>query len=62
VVTTAETRVELAEKKLDDVREVSASVPDLDLVSARIDDFVERRDVVETRSDELGQTVQEIPK
>jgi len=28
VVTTAETRVELAEKKLDDVREVSASVPD----------------------------------
>jgi len=60
VVTTAETRVELAEKKLDDVREVSASVPDLDLVSARIDDFVERRDVVETRSDELGQTVQEI--
>jgi len=35
-------------------------VPDLDLVSARIDDFVERRDVVETRSDELGQTVQEI--
>jgi len=60
VVTTAETRVELAEKKLDDVREVSASVPDLDLVSARIDDFCERRDVVETRSDELGQTVQEI--
>lgn len=60
VVTTAETRVELAGNKLNDVREVAASVPDLDLVSARIDVFVERHDIIKTRGDELGQTVQEI--
>jgi len=48
VVTTAETRVELAEKKLDDVREVSASVPDGILFQPVSTIFVERRDVVET--------------
>lgn len=60
VVTTAETRVELAAEKLDGVRETAAPVADLDLVSTRVADFDERLDAVEDRSDGLGDAVQEV--
>jgi chromosome segregation ATPase len=60
VVTTAETRVELAAERLDDVRETAAPVSDLELVSARIDDYEARLDVIDDRADDLGSAVQEV--
>ena len=59
VVMTAETRVEFAGNKLDDVREVAASVPDLDLVSVRLSEFADRLAAIETRADGLGDAVQD---
>lgn len=60
VATTAETRVELAAEKLDSARETADQVSDLDLVSARIDNFEARLDVIEDRSTDLGDAIQEI--
>lgn len=60
VVTTAETRVELAAEKLDGARETAAPVADLDLVSTRVAGFDSRLDAVEDQSDALGQAVQEV--
>ncbi|MYL16949.1 halo transducer protein [Halorubrum distributum] len=60
VVTTAETRVELAAEKLDGARETASPVADLDLVSTRLGDFDARLDAVEDRSDALGEAVQEV--
>ncbi len=60
VVTTAETRTELAGRKFADVREDADPVLDLAPVSSRIDDFAARLDAVEDRADALGDAVQEI--
>ncbi|PHQ44373.1 halo transducer protein [Halorubrum sp. C3] len=60
VVTTAETRVELAARKLDNVRETATPVSDLDLVSTRIDNFDVRLTTIEDRADDLGDTIQEV--
>jgi len=60
VVTTAETRTELAAEKLDGARETAAPVADLEPVAARIDDFDARLDGVESRADGLGDAVQEV--
>ncbi|ELZ36358.1 halo transducer protein [Halorubrum saccharovorum DSM 1137] len=60
VVTTAETRVELAAEKLDDARETADPVSDMALVSARTDDFEARLDRIEDRADDLGNAVQEV--
>ena len=60
VVTTAETRAELAAKKLDNLRETATPVSDLDLVSARIDNFDARLTTIEDRADDLGDAIQEV--
>ena len=60
VVTTAETRTELASDKLDGAREAAAPVSDLDVVSARIDGFEARLDGVESRADDLGDAVRAV--
>lgn len=60
VVTTAETRVELAAKKLDTLRETATPVSDLDLVSARIDNFDARLTTIEDRADDFGDAIQEV--
>ena len=60
VVTTAETRVELAADKLDSAREMAAPVSDLDLVSTRIDNFDARLNAIEDRADDLGDAIQEV--
>jgi chromosome segregation ATPase len=60
VVTTAETRVELAADKLDSVRETASPVLDLAPVSARIDTFEARLDAIEDRSIDLGDALREI--
>jgi len=59
VVTTAETRTELAAEKLDGAREAAAPVADLAPVTGRLDDFDARLDAVETRADGLGDAVRE---
>ena len=59
VVMTAETRTEFAGNKLDEVREVAASVPEFDLVSARLNEFADRLEAIETQADELGDAVQD---
>ncbi|MUW14164.1 halo transducer protein [Halorubrum sp. CBA1125] len=60
VVTTAETRTELAAKNLADVRETAEPVSDVALVSKRVDDFAARLDTVEDRRDALADDVREI--
>jgi archaellum component FlaC len=60
VVTTAETRTELAAEKLDGARETAAPISDLRLVSARLDDFDARFDAIETRADDLGDAIQDV--
>ena len=60
VVTTAETRVELAARKLDSARETATPVSDLDLVSARIDNFDARLTTIEDRADDLGDAIWEV--
>lgn len=54
VVSTAETRTELASHALTDAREAAASVSDLDAVAARLDAFESRLAAVEDRSSALG--------
>jgi len=59
VVMTAETRAELAGSKLDEIREMAASVPEFDLVSARLSEFADRLEAIETQADELSDAVQD---
>jgi len=54
VVSTAETRTELASHALADAREAAAPVSDLDVVAARLDAFESRLTAVEDRSSALG--------
>ena len=60
VVTTAETRVELAGDKLDNARAVAPSTSDLAFVSDRVDNFDTRLAHIETRADDLGEALQEV--
>lgn len=60
VVTTAETRVELAGDKLDSVQAAATSVSDLQFVSGRIDNFEARLTYIEERADDLGDAIQEV--
>lgn len=60
VVTTAETRVELAADELESARATATPVSDLDLVTVRIDDFDARFAAIEDRADDLGDAVQEV--
>jgi hypothetical protein len=60
VVATAETRVELAFDKLDSAREAAAPVADLDVVSARVDDFDARLNAVADRADDLGDALESV--
>ncbi|GAB3411713.1 hypothetical protein GCM10027435_03660 [Haloparvum alkalitolerans] len=60
VVTTAETRTELAARKLSEAREDADPVLDLGPVSSRVDGFAARLDAIEDRTDELGDDVQAI--
>ena len=60
VVTTAETRTELAAERLADARAAAAPVADLPPVAGRLDDFEARLDDVESRADALGDAVQEV--
>jgi division protein CdvB (Snf7/Vps24/ESCRT-III family) len=54
VVSTPETRAELAAIELSDAREAADPVADLDTVQARLDAFAARLDAVEARLPELG--------
>ena len=58
VVSTPETRAELAAIELADAREAAVPVADLDTVQARLDAFEERLDAVESRVAELGAELQ----
>ena len=60
VVTTAETRVELAGDKLDNARAAAPSTADLAFVSDRVDNFDTRLGHIETRADDLGAALQEV--
>ena len=60
VVTTAETRVELAGDKLDNARAAAPSTADLAFVSDRVDNFDTRLTHIETRADDLGAALQEV--
>ena len=60
VVTTAETRVELAGDKLDNARAAAPSTSDLAFVSDRVDNFDTRLTHIETRADDLGEALQEV--
>ncbi|WP_435074015.1 halo transducer protein [Halorubrum sp. HHNYT27] len=60
VVTTAETRTELAAEKLAGAREAADLAADLPPVIGRLDDFDVRLDGIENRADDLGDAVQEV--
>jgi len=60
VVTTAETRVELAGDKLDSAQAAAPSTADLAFVSDRVDNFDTRLGHIETRADDLGAALQEV--
>ncbi|WP_058365714.1 hypothetical protein [Haloparvum sedimenti] len=60
VVTTAETRTELAARKLSEAREDADPVLDLPPVSSRVDGFAARLDAIEDRAEALGDDVQAI--
>ncbi|WP_209452197.1 hypothetical protein [Halosimplex halophilum] len=60
VLTTAETRVELAGIALDDAREAAESVPDLPTVEARLEDFAAEVAAVENRAAALGEDLQAV--
>ncbi|WP_255197863.1 hypothetical protein [Halorarius litoreus] len=55
VVSTPETRVELAQMALDDARETAEPVADIDAVAARLDDFEARVDALDARVEALGE-------
>jgi hypothetical protein len=54
LLATTETRVELAGIAHDDATDAAASVDDLDVVAARIDEYTRRLDAVETRATALS--------
>lgn len=60
VVSTAETRVELAADKLDSTRETAAAVSDIAFVSGRVDNFEARLDAIAERADDLGTALQAV--
>ncbi|AEH37424.1 hypothetical protein [Halopiger xanaduensis] len=60
VVTTAETRAELAAAALDDARDAAEPVADLDVVAARLEGFAARLETVEDRAAGLGDRLQSI--
>ncbi|QPV61230.1 hypothetical protein I7X12_10635 [Halosimplex litoreum] len=60
VLTTAETRVELATIALDDAREAAESAPDLPTVGARLDGFETEVAAVEDRAATLGEDLQAV--
>jgi hypothetical protein len=60
VLTTAETRAELATIALDDAREAAESTPDLPTVAARLDDFEAEVAAVEDRAAALGADLQAV--
>ncbi|WP_436908586.1 halo transducer protein [Halosimplex marinum] len=60
VLTTAETRVELAGIALDDAREAAESAPDLPTVEARLEGFEAEVAAVEDRAADLGSALQSV--
>lgn len=60
VVTTAETRAELAAGKLEDVRGTAAPVSDLAPVAARLDRFEARLESIQERTTTLGERLRRI--
>ncbi|AHG01440.1 halo transducer protein (plasmid) [Halostagnicola larsenii XH-48] len=60
VVTTAETRTELAAASLEDVSGIAAPVSELDIVAMRLNRFGARLDMVEDRTADLGDRIQTI--
>jgi hypothetical protein len=64
VVSTAETRVELAAIACEDATAAAAPVDDFDIVTARLDEYADRLDAVDTRAaaltDDLRMTVQQL--
>jgi len=60
VVSTAETRVELAADKIDSAREAATAVSDIAFVSGRVDNFEARVDAIEQRADDLGTALQAV--
>ncbi|ELZ28913.1 halo transducer protein [Halosimplex carlsbadense 2-9-1] len=60
VLTTAETRAELATIALDDASEAAASAPDLSTVQARLDGFEAEVAAVEDRAAALGPALQSV--
>lgn len=60
VVSTPETRVELAEIALDDARDAAEPVADLDIVQARLEDFAARLEAVEKRLPVLREDLQSL--
>ena len=60
VVTTAETRVELAADKLDGAQAAAAAAPELGFVSDRVHNFEARLTRIENQATALGEAIQEI--
>jgi chromosome segregation ATPase len=60
VVTTAETRVELASHAFDDACDAATPVSDLDVVRSRLETFESRLSAVETRADDVGTALQDV--
>ena len=60
VLTTVETRVELAAAALADARESAEPVSELDIVTARLDDFAAELDLLEERTTEVGERLQRV--
>ncbi|ELZ02132.1 hypothetical protein [Natrialba aegyptia] len=58
VVTTAETRTELAATSLEHVRDTAEPVSDLDLVTNRLNPFETRLEIIEDRTTDLGDRIQ----
>ncbi|GAB3665547.1 halo transducer protein [Halopiger thermotolerans] len=60
VVTTAETRAELAATAMDDARDAAAGVSEMDVVATRLEEFASRLETVEDRAAGLGERLQSI--
>jgi len=60
VVTTAETRVELAADKLDGAQAAAAAAPELEFVSDRVQNFEARLSGIKNQATALGEAIQEI--
>lgn len=62
ILSTAETRVELAQIALEDAKETATSVPDLPAVDTRLSTFESAVTAVETEVADVGATLQELSK